>query len=94
MISKFVAATLLSFATLTAYPAIIAKVEFKDGGVLLFTDEQRKCPENTLAIEYIYPDKRKIGGCYMATPRGLYVVDDEGDQGTIPYEVLQKPDEA
>ena len=91
--NNLLAAMLLSLATMTANAAIVAKVEFKDGGVLFFTDEKRKCPEGSLAIEYVYPSRKKIGGCYVPTPRGLHVMDDDGDQGTIPYEWLKKPTE-
>jgi len=91
--NKLIAAMLLSLATLTVNAAIVAKVEFKDGGVLFFTNEQRKCPEGWKATEYVYPYGKQIGGCYAPTPRGLYVKDEEGDDGIIPYEALKKPTE-
>lgn len=93
MISKFIAVAALSFTTLTAYPAIIAKAEFTNGDMLYFTDEQRKCPEGTKGFEYVPKDRTKktLQGCYMPTPRGLYVVDEEGDSGIVPWEVLKQP---
>lgn len=86
----------LVFATFTAYPAVIAKAELTDGSVLFFTDEQRKCPEGTKGFEYVPKDtsKKTLQGCYMFIPKGLYLVDEEGDSGVVPYEVLKQPDGA
>lgn len=94
MLSKFIAVVGLSLTTLTAYPAIIAKAMFQDGAVVFFTDEQRTCKEGWLASEYVHKDvsKKPVKGCYMPTPSGLYIEDEEGDKGTIPWQFVMKPD--
>lgn len=91
---KFLFASAFSFVTLTVYPAIIAKVDFQNGAVLYFTDEVRTCKNNMKAMELIMPDKRKVNGCWLATPNGIYVKDEEGDEGVIPYIYIKKPTDA
>lgn len=65
-------------------------------GYVYFTDQQvkhtgEKCPDGWFAGRLVYSDNKKVLGlCYTGHPRGLFILDDEGDQGLVPINLVEE----
>lgn len=73
---------------------MIAVAPLMNGGAIFLYDEQRECPEGYLYGEYMYPNLKKLKGCWVPTQRGIYFRDEEGDGGMIPPGAFQAPKES
>ena len=73
---------------------MIAVAPLMNGGAIYLYDEQRDCPDGYRFGEYMYPNLKRLKGCWVPTQRGIYFRDEEGDAGMLPPDAFQKPQES
>lgn len=74
-------------------PPVIMEAQVNPASLVQLHNVQGDCPEGARALTLIYL-RKVLAGCWRINPNDstlIDVVDEEGDSGTLPVMIFQKP---